>query len=55
MQDTWRKITRRLTLDYGLRYDLHVLPGTVWPHGDLAPNLPNPTVGGVRAVQYEAT
>jgi hypothetical protein len=55
-QDTW-KITRKLTLDYGLRYDYSTYFQE--QHGrmaTLAPNLANAAVGGhPGAVQYEAT
>src|SRR5262249_12798819 len=55
-QDTW-KITRKITLDYGLRYDystyFHEQYGRM---GNFAPLLANPTAGGhPGAVQYEAT
>ena len=55
-QDTW-KITRKLTLDYGLRYDYSTyLKEQYGRMTNLAPNLANPTAGGQPgAVQYEAT
>lgn len=55
-QDTW-KITRKLTLDYGLRYDYSTyLKEQYGRMASLDPNLPNPTAGGhPGATQYEAT
>jgi len=55
-QDTW-KITRKLTLDYGLRYDYSTYFQEQYGRmANLAPNLANPAVGGhPGAVQYEAT
>jgi hypothetical protein len=55
-QDTW-KITRKFTLDYGLRYDYSTyLKEQYGRMANLAPNLANPTAGGhPGAVQYEAT
>jgi hypothetical protein len=55
-QDTW-KITRKLTLDYGLRYDYSTYFQEQYGRmANLAPNLANPTAGGhPGAVQYEAT
>jgi hypothetical protein len=54
-QDTW-KITRTLTLDYGLRYDYSTYFQEQYGRmANLAPTLPNPAVGGYPgAVQYEA-
>jgi hypothetical protein len=53
-QDTW-KATRKLTVDYGLRYDLQ--PPQEELHNRTAsfdPTLPNPTVGGLPgAIEYE--
>jgi hypothetical protein len=55
-QDTW-KITRKLTLDYGLRYDYDTYPREQYgrmPTASLA--VPNPTVGGrPGGIVYEAT
>ena len=45
-QDTW-KITRKLTLDYGLRYDYDTYPREQYGRmPTLSPTLANPTVGG---------
>ena len=55
-QDSW-KITRKLTLDYGLRYDYDTYPREQYgrmPTASLA--VPNPTVGGrPGGIVYEAT
>jgi hypothetical protein len=55
-QDSW-KVTRKLTLDLGLRYDYSTYYQE--QHGrspNFAPNLPNPTAGGhPGAVIYQAT
>ena len=52
-QDTW-KITRKLTLDYGLRYDYSTYFKEQYGRmANLAPNLPNPHGGrhsGRRAI-----
>ena len=55
-QDTW-KITRKLTLDYGLRYDYSTyLKEQYGRMANLAANVANPAAGGhPGAVQYEAT
>ena len=55
-QDTW-KITRKLTLDYGLRYDFSTyLKDQYGRYPNLAAAAPNPSTGGLPgAVQYEAT
>ena len=46
IQDTW-KITRRLTLDYGLRWDLEQAPYEVnYRNGMFGPTIVNPTAGG---------
>lgn len=45
-QDTW-KVTRKFTLDYGLRYDFATYFREQYGRApQFAPNLPNPTVGG---------
>jgi hypothetical protein len=55
-QDTW-KITRKLTLDYGLRYDYDTYPKEQYGRmPTLAAALANPTAGGhPGATIYEAT
>jgi len=55
-QDSW-KVTRKLTLDYGLRYDYDTYPKEQYGRlPSLAPNLGNPTVGGIPGgVTYEQT
>jgi hypothetical protein len=56
LQDSW-KVTRKLTFDYGLRWDY----ANLWTeeHGRMQSagfNIPNPTVGGrIGAPEYEAT
>jgi len=56
LQDTW-KVTRKVTLDLGLRWDY----ANLWreEHGRMQSadfGLPNPTIGGrLGAVEYEAT
>ncbi len=54
VQDSW-KITRRLTVDYGLRYDYSTYLKE--EHGRnpfFSPTTPNPAVGGIPgAVQFE--
>lgn len=56
VQDNW-KVTRKLTLDYGLRYDYSTYFREQYGRmANLAPNVPNPTSGNYPgAVQYEAT
>jgi hypothetical protein len=45
-QDTW-KLTRKLTLDYGIRWDLFTYPREQYGRSpSLAPDLPNPNAGG---------
>jgi hypothetical protein len=55
-QDSW-KVTRKLTLDYGLRYDYFTYPGEQYGRQpSLSPTVANPTVGGILGgVIYEAT
>lgn len=46
-QDTW-KITRKLTLDYGLRYDYQPAPHELHDRMSMfSPNIPNPSAGGL--------
>jgi hypothetical protein len=55
-QDTW-KVTRKFTLDYGLRYDYATYPREQYGRlPTIDPTLANPTVGGhPGGVTYEAT
>jgi hypothetical protein len=55
-QDSW-KVTRKLTLDLGLRYDYSTYYHEQYGRSpNLASNVPNPTAGGyLGAVTYEAT
>ncbi len=54
VQDTWR-INRRLTLDYGLRWDYQTAYQELYSrNSEFAPDLPNPSAGGLLgATQYE--
>ncbi|MFZ1963805.1 MAG: TonB-dependent receptor [Roseiarcus sp.] len=54
LQDTW-KITRKLTLDYGLRYDYQHAPEEVnYRDSMFGPTIPNPSAGGLLGGQvYE--
>jgi hypothetical protein len=56
VQDTW-KVTRKFTLDYGLRYDYSTYFKEQYGRApNLAPNLPNPAAGGhPGATIYQAT
>jgi hypothetical protein len=55
-QDTW-KVTRKFTLDYGLRYDWGGYPRETYGRiASFDPALPNPSAGGhPGGVTYEAT
>jgi hypothetical protein len=45
-QDTW-KVTRKLTLDYGLRWDLGTYGREKWGQSaNFSPTIPNPSAGG---------
>ncbi|MBV8844375.1 MAG: TonB-dependent receptor [Bryobacterales bacterium] len=55
VQDSW-KITRKLTLDYGLRYDFQTYSkeDASAPWAQFAPNIANPSAGGhPGAVEFE--
>jgi hypothetical protein len=56
LQDSW-KVTRKLTLDYGLRYDYQTLYKEQYGRlGSAAPNVPNPIAGNRPGTTiYEAT
>jgi hypothetical protein len=53
-QDTW-KVTRKLTLDYGIRYDYQTyLKEQYGRFAQFAPGIPNPSQGGMPgAVEFE--
>jgi Carboxypeptidase regulatory-like domain/TonB dependent receptor len=47
LQDTW-KITRKLTLDYGIRWDYEEAGHEIWHRAStLGFNTPNPSIGGL--------
>ncbi len=52
-QDSW-KITPKITLDYGLRYDFQTyLKEQYGRMGSWSPTAPNPKIGRLGAIQYE--
>jgi hypothetical protein len=55
-QDSW-KVTRKLTLDYGLRYDYFTYPREQYGRQpSVSPTVANPTTGGAPGgIIYEAT
>ena len=55
-QDSW-KVTRKLTLDYGLRYDYFTYPREQYGRQpSISPTVANPTAGGAPGgIIYEAT
>src|SRR5262245_45375706 len=55
-QDSW-KVTRKLTLDYGLRYDYFTYPREQYGRQpSVSPSVANPTAGGIPGgIIYEAT
>ena len=47
IQDTW-KISRKFTLDYGIRYDYQTYPREQYGrYANFSPNTPNPSAGGL--------
>ena len=54
VQDTW-KVTRKLTLDAGLRYDYQPSPKELWDRTSMfAPDIANPSAGGLRGAMLYA-
>jgi len=52
IQDTW-KVNRKLTFDYGLRWDLETAPQVNGRMTQFAPTIPNPSAGGLLgAIMY---
>jgi len=55
IQDTW-KVNRKLTLDYGLRWDLETAPLVNGRMTQFAPTIPNPSAGGLLgAIMYNGS